>query len=234
MLYGLGGDDTLAGGASDDTLLGGAGQDLLVGGPGDDWASYADADQRVKADLKSPSKNVWGAKGDDFDSIENLLGSDFNDILKGDNSANILSGGDGNDKLYGRRGDDFLSGDEGNDYLNGSRGNDTLSGGDGDDTLKGGGNQDTFVIDSTEGVDTVLDFRASGSSHDILDLGDLLSGYDSANPIDDYMRFATSGGSTQVQVDLSGSGSHFETVAILSGVAGLDEQNAIDTGLIVL
>jgi len=78
--------------------------------------------------------------------IENLLGSNFNDVLTGNTLANTLSGG------------------AGTDTLNGGGGNDILIGGAGKDTMIGGAGIDTFkfnaVTDSAVGVtrDVITDF----------------------------------------------------------------------------
>jgi Ca2+-binding RTX toxin-like protein len=72
-----------------------------------------------------------------------------------------LSGGSGIDILYGHAGNDTLSGGGGADYLNGGTGNDTLTGGTG---------ADHFVFRTGDGLDTVVDFAASGLAHDVLEL----------------------------------------------------------------
>ena len=55
------------------------------------------------------------ATGDKFASIENLVGSAFNDVLTGSAAANALKGGNGNDTLEGRGGADVLDGGAGAD-----------------------------------------------------------------------------------------------------------------------
>lgn len=85
--------------------------------------------------------------------IERLIGSNFNDELKGNVADNDIFGGNGDDKIWGGGGDDYLHGGNGNDQLNGGLGKDTLVGGKG---------QDTFVFDSLLGngnLDTILDFN---------------------------------------------------------------------------
>ena len=42
-----------------------------------------------------------GANNDILANIENLIGSDFNDTLSGDNNSNIIEGGNGNDTIIG-------------------------------------------------------------------------------------------------------------------------------------
>jgi Ca2+-binding RTX toxin-like protein len=63
---------------------------------------------------------------DGVHGIENVVGSQYNDELYGDNQANILNGGAGDDKLYGQGGDDILIGGSGNDILDGGTGRDTV------------------------------------------------------------------------------------------------------------
>lgn len=112
-LEGLGGGDELIGDAGDDVLDGGEGNDVLDGGSGNDTASYRNATGGVEVYLGQPGLNSGEALEDQYESIENLEGSDFNDYLRGDHKANILSGGKGDDALEGRLGGDLLDGGEG-------------------------------------------------------------------------------------------------------------------------
>ena len=61
--------------------------------------------------------------------IENLFGSDGEDMLVGAHGANQLDGYEGGDMLDGREGDDRLFGGNGSDLLTGGPGADLLSGG---------------------------------------------------------------------------------------------------------
>ena len=60
-------------------------------------------------------------------SIENVFGTNFNDILTGNGADNVFSGLAGNDQLTGGGGNDTLNGGSGNDVLNGGTGSDTAS-----------------------------------------------------------------------------------------------------------
>ena len=76
------------------------------------------------------------AEGDRLRSIEaNILGSNHDDVLTGDEKGNRFVGLAGDDILTGGAGADILLGGEGNDILTGGAGADILLGGAGDDTL---------------------------------------------------------------------------------------------------
>ncbi|MYN66951.1 MAG: hypothetical protein F4X11_18275 [Acidobacteria bacterium] len=57
------------------------------------------------------------AVGDTFSSIENLVGTKFNDWLAAGAGDNRFEGRRGNDWLFGRSDQDTLFGEEGHDYL---------------------------------------------------------------------------------------------------------------------
>ncbi|ACU89968.1 cadherin-like domain-containing protein [Desulfomicrobium baculatum] len=149
-VYGFKGNDTLRGGSGADTLDGGAGQDC---------ADYSDSDGWVKVDLTKGAMAQSGggernhAAGDVLKGIENLTGSNFNDVLIGDGQANILNGLVGDDTLYGGAGNDSMMGGDGNDSMMGDGGNDTLISEAGHDILYGGGGDDS--LDGGDGNDTL-------------------------------------------------------------------------------
>ncbi|HEX5393417.1 MAG TPA: hypothetical protein VFW68_09055 [Rhodocyclaceae bacterium] len=118
-LIGDGNANTLTGGAGNDTLIGGAGADVLDGGDGTDTASYDTATAAVTARLDRPETNLGDAQGDAYVSIENLVGTKFDDVLAGNGSNNVINGGAGNDTLIGGSG--------GSDILDGGDGNDTVT-----------------------------------------------------------------------------------------------------------
>jgi Ca2+-binding RTX toxin-like protein len=113
------GDDYLGGGDGDDVLEGGAGADSFDAGTGIDTASYAGSSAPVSIVLDAgdgySSCHGGDAEGDRLFSIENVNGSQWNDILVGDAGANTLSGAAGNDSLEGAAGADHLDGGAGND-----------------------------------------------------------------------------------------------------------------------
>lgn len=127
ILDGMTGNDRLSGGDGDDLLHGGAGADRLDGGKGYDMASYFGAKKGVVANLTKPSSNTGDAQNDVYVSIEDLDGSQYNDVLTGNTAKNFIAGNKGNDKLYGGSGDDTLMGGSGADLLDGGSGSDTAS-----------------------------------------------------------------------------------------------------------
>jgi len=164
-LFGDAGNDTLHGGLANDTLVGGGGTDVLDGGPGVDTAAYSGSSSGVTVSLLTLTASGGDALGDTFQSIENLTGSAFNDVLTGDAFVNTLTGAAGNDTLNGDGGDDLLRGGVGADALQGGAGDDTLDGGADADAMAGQLGNDTYYVDnlgdviteaSGEGVDTAL------------------------------------------------------------------------------
>jgi Ca2+-binding RTX toxin-like protein len=109
------GDDQLSGGDGNDLLIGGAGADALDGGAGNDTATYAGSTAGVTVSLATGLGTGGDAEGDTLNGIENIYGSDHNDVLTGNAVANTLSGGAGDDVLTGGLGADLLKGNAGND-----------------------------------------------------------------------------------------------------------------------
>ena len=129
LIKGLGGNDTLCGQYGNDILVGGAGDDVLWAGPGSDWVSYGLAPNGVVVHLGTGVSTGWGT--DQLRSIENILGSPWNDDLVGNGSRNVIKGGSGDDTIVGRRSSDHLYGGLGDDILRGKQGSDVLDGQDG-------------------------------------------------------------------------------------------------------
>lgn len=108
-LRGAAGNDYLYGGSGNatDSLDGGAGADRLNGGAGYDWAFYHQSNASVIVNLYDNSREIGGhAQDDTLISIENVLGSAFDDRLIGSDGANHLRGYSGNDVMTGHGGSD--------------------------------------------------------------------------------------------------------------------------------
>ncbi len=171
ILDGAPGDDILRGRAGNDTLIGGAGADVLDGGDGSDTASYSGSTSAVQVDLSGALSSTGGdAEGDTFIDVENLIGSRYSDVLRGDAGANTLDGGRGNDRLEGGAGADRLIGGDGQDIADYSR-SDAAVNVDLSTGTATGGDAAGDVLQSIEGV--------SGSEFD-----DVLKGDASANVLE--------------------------------------------------
>ena len=123
---------SLTGNGLANTLYAGAGNNTLDGGAGTDTASYqygliSGATAGVNVSLASTAGQATGRSGTDtLANIENLTGSNLNDILTGSIGSNILDGSLGADKLDGGAGNDTLIGGAGKDTLVGGNGNDSF------------------------------------------------------------------------------------------------------------
>lgn len=145
-LMGEGGNDSLVGGIGNDTLDGGAGADAFDGGDGIDIASYGSSATGIVLNLGAPDENTGDALGDTFQNIEAIFGSNYNDILFGDDASNEFHGFAGNDTFYGGNGVDFLLGGAGND---------------------------TYVMNSYSNVDQIYEYAGEGTQDILQVLGDV-------------------------------------------------------------
>ena len=159
-ITGTPGDDDLFGTVGNDVIDGLEGNDQIFGGDGSDWVTYQGSLTAVEVFLGPTGfGSASGGYGDDnLSGIENIVGSNFDDIISAsssnpaatDNIFNGLGGndtllggrgndtlyaGDGQDSLYGQQGDDVIDGENGNDFMRGGTGNDTLTGGSGFDRV---------------------------------------------------------------------------------------------------
>ncbi|MEZ5870377.1 MAG: calcium-binding protein [Nitratireductor sp.] len=186
-LMGRTGDDWLVGNGGDDTLIGGYGADHMDGGAGIDTVEYASSDHGVTVNLATGYSFGGEATGDEFVSIENIAGTEFDDILTGNALDN---------RLTGRDGDDILDGGAGNDVLVGGEGADTLIGGAGSRDVA-----DYSAAGSGVGVDlksTGFEGEATGDSYSGIEFvygsnqADIIHGNDEINRLvgnggDDYL-----------------------------------------------
>lgn len=112
------GDNTLVGGSGDDVIYAGSGNDLVNGGSGVDTLSYEKINAPVTVNLNT---SVWQDTGsasfDQIALIENLTGSQNNDVLIGDAYDNVINGSAGADTLTGGQGNDTYSVDQVNDVV---------------------------------------------------------------------------------------------------------------------
>ena len=155
-LYGGTGHATLVGGPGVDSLhagtsylIKGAGPVAFVGGfdyaganyNGHSYADYQPVKTGVEVDLLNSALNAGVAAGDTYNNIHNVIGTNGNDTIIGDN-------GDGAGYAKG----DNLNGLNGNDSIVGGTGPDTITTGTGTDTVSGGGGADLLHIGTGSAV----------------------------------------------------------------------------------
>lgn len=108
VIYGLKGNDVIEG-------RGGA--DHIDGGEGIDVASYITSTNGVHIELTATVQKGGAAEGDVLINVENIQGSNYNDVLKGDAGANVLNGMGGDDLFLFSGGSDKMDGGEGVDTV---------------------------------------------------------------------------------------------------------------------
>ena len=174
LIKGTSGDDRLFGLGGNDTLIGLGGNDSLDGGAGRDTADFRNARAGLSVDLAEGTA-ASGADRSQLVSIENVIGSGFDDRILGSSANNLLRGGTGADELFGGAGNDTLQGEAGDDAgLFGGTGNDRIQGGSGSDGLFGEAGND--VLEGGAGDDGLVggagnDTLSGGSGDDIFLLG---------------------------------------------------------------
>jgi Ca2+-binding RTX toxin-like protein len=166
-----GGDEkevVINGGTINGNVLLGGGNDLFDarGGTVDGLiAGGADNDTYIidDADIALVEKKASGS-----DTVESAVSYSLHA-----NFENLFLLGNHNLKATGNADANNLHGNAGNNILKGLGGADILFGGKGNDVLFGGAGADTFLFEKGFGHDTIKDFSAGGSQHDIVDLSDL-------------------------------------------------------------
>ncbi|MAF68353.1 MAG: hypothetical protein CMH25_03300 [Micavibrio sp.] len=110
----------------------------------------------------------------------------------------------------------------------------TLIGGTGNDNLYGSDGIDIFDFNDTTSQDTIYNFNHLG--RDAIDISDIISFSAVGNNIDDFVQFTESGGNTIVSVDANGAtgGANFTNVATINGVTGLNMDDMITSGTLIV
>ncbi|AHX62637.1 DUF4347 domain-containing protein [Aeromonas media] len=107
-LYAGSGDDWVDAGEGDDEIVGGdgAGNDTYVGGIGIDTVRYTSAITGITVDLALGTASGNEIGSDQLSEIENIIGGQSGDTLKGTSEANSIDGYTGSDTLIGGLGND--------------------------------------------------------------------------------------------------------------------------------
>lgn len=162
FIYAGTGDTVDARGGDDDILLAGA-TFTLDGGAGVDSLEFSafrftDPDANGIPDQEDATAGVFVnllsnrifddgfGDGGFIYNVENVTGTDFDDILFGDAQNNVLIGLGGFDQIRANGGNDTLDGGDGDDLLRTGSGDDTFLGGDGFDRVS------FYNLNATQGV----------------------------------------------------------------------------------
>ncbi|XP_033647599.1 uncharacterized protein LOC117307061 [Asterias rubens] len=115
-LYGGDGDDFLDGGLDDDVFYGGMGADTIIGGPGSNTVVFSGHSLTgVNINLQIGLGWDADAEGDSFEMINNILSSEYDDFLIGNDDNNVIRAYGGEDFIFPAGGDDLLQGGRGSD-----------------------------------------------------------------------------------------------------------------------
>ncbi|MEM1364874.1 MAG: calcium-binding protein [Pseudomonadota bacterium] len=186
VLFGLGGNDILRPGLDEAFFEDPNKADIVNGGSGIDMVSYIDVvgGRSVEVYLDGSAANAGAAEFDMISEVENVEGTNADDVLVGDSFSNVLIGA------------------AGADILRGGAGSDTLFGGSGADTLTGGADADVFYFNTaTSFVDVISDFDTSQAG-EVLYFDGLLTGVFNFLGVDDPF---TGGGNTEARYNTNQS-----------------------------
>ncbi|MDJ0516157.1 MAG: calcium-binding protein [Trichodesmium sp. MO_231.B1] len=119
--------DQLFGYDGNDYFYGGGGSNKIYGGNDSDTVLYVHSRAGINADLRPQNGFIYGqvthqfgsaatsTRTDELYDIENIVGSDYDDVIVGNDGPNILASAKGNDRMTGNGGADtflFSTGDE--------------------------------------------------------------------------------------------------------------------------
>lgn len=127
---GVVGNDIMIAGDGDDFLRPGLGDDYVDGGAGNDRVTYYAVQGSVTVDLRiqGTAQNTGAGGMDTLVGIENLAGTEFDDVLIGNNVANWIWSHGGGDDIRGNAGDDTIWIPEGDGaVVRGGQGVDVIS-----------------------------------------------------------------------------------------------------------
>lgn len=208
--------NVIIGNAGDNTLDGGAGADTLIGGDGSDFYVIDNVLDVITENLNEGTDTVQS-------KITHTLGTHFENLtLLG--TTGIAGTGNASDNT--------ITGNAGANVLSGGAGSDVFYSLDGADTITGGADDDIFVFEAASayrGIDKITDFDVA--ENDVLDIRDLLTSYaPGIDDLNDFVRITETGGNSVLQIDRDGAGTAFKftQIALLQGVTGLTDVDALE------
>lgn len=175
VINGRGGDDLMCGDAGNDRFVAGDGSDSLDGGAGSDTITFAGLDNVAYVDLGSGGGPGSTNTVEILRSIENVIGSDNDDVFSGRPGANSIQGGAGDDLFI------FHPSDSGDDSWDAGTGTDRA------DYLRAAGGvavdlaAGSATVEGTgTGTDTIAGFEDVTGSF----FADQITGDDGPNELD--------------------------------------------------
>lgn len=200
VLKGTEDQDSMAGLAGNDRLIGSLGEDHIDGGEGKDTVDYRNSEAAINVNLEIEHQAVSAsglsyASGDTLISIENVMGSAYDDFITGNDKDNVFTGGAGADRLFDgpgphsdhdrasyktssaavdvdlrRTGQQFGGDAEGDrlhgiENLSGSAFNDRLVGDAGNNVINGGDGAD--FMDGGSGTEDIAEYTGSKAGIDV-------------------------------------------------------------------
>jgi Ca2+-binding RTX toxin-like protein len=180
LLFGNGGNDTIAGAGGSNTSVAGFGNDSLVGGAGSELFFGNEGNDSIT--LGGGSDTAFAGQGSETilaaaAGVPLVFGNEGNDTV--DATANtggltVVGGNDsadGADSIFTGSGSDFILGNGGNDTVVVAAGNDTAVGGFGADSILDGTSGNNLMF-GNEGNDTLAAVGANGTDTVFGGLGD--------------------------------------------------------------
>jgi Ca2+-binding RTX toxin-like protein len=198
-LYGTDADDFMYGLGGNDIMRGSLGADTFDGGDGYDDVRYANAPDAVSIDLSTGVNTGTYAVGDTYTNVEQILGSAYQDTFRGGVGDDVFKGWWGADTFYASAGNDVFI----------SHQNDA----------------DVFIFEAATAFDGVDKIRFFSTSNGVIDISDVISGYDPlTDAISDFVQFTDDGTHGYMEVDIDGTanGTNFVQIAQLDWTTGLD------------
>ena len=174
ILTGSSVSNIIHGESGDDTISGNDGSNVLDGGDGIDTLSYSfysnSVDNKGLTIDMSTGNAIHGTYEDLVSNFENLVGTDYDDVLTGNTNINTISAGAGDDIVYATAGNDTYDGGTGTNTLDYSKSLGSITA-----KLSTG-----LVIGSETGTDKISNFsKLIGSTGN-----DTISGNSNANTLD--------------------------------------------------
>ncbi|MEN3930501.1 hypothetical protein WJT86_05405 [Microvirga sp. W0021] len=161
------GNNIFYGYLGNDLFYGSGGSDTFYGSSGSDTVNYSEMTANVVVNLTTGKATKSQGGTDTLSAIENVFGSDFDDVITGSVGSNTINGGAGNDRIIGGAGADILIGGDGYDTVDYST-----------DTAGIIANLAGIVQDGSGSTDTILQFEAIiGSNHNDVFINNSTTGW---------------------------------------------------------